>query len=35
MQTELTIFTGIVKKGHQVASGIAKDSPYDRGTIEM
>ena len=35
MQTKLTIFTGIVKKGHQVASGIAKDSPYDRGTIEM
>jgi hypothetical protein len=27
--------TGIVKPGHQVASGIARDSPYERGTIQM
>ncbi|MGF1490257.1 MAG: hypothetical protein ACFBSE_24465 [Prochloraceae cyanobacterium] len=27
--------TGIVKRGHQVASGMAKNSPYPRGTIEM
>lgn len=26
---------GIIKPGHQVASGKAIDSPYDRGTIEM
>lgn len=26
---------GIIKKGHQVASGTAKDSPYPKGTIEM
>jgi hypothetical protein len=26
---------GIVAKGHRVASGLATDSPYDRGTIEM
>ena len=26
---------GIIIKGHQVASGIAKDSPYPRGTIAM
>ncbi|WP_009634162.1 hypothetical protein [Synechocystis sp. PCC 7509] len=26
---------GIIERGHQVASGIAKDSPYPRGTIEM
>ncbi|MGB3693834.1 MAG: hypothetical protein WA865_15425 [Spirulinaceae cyanobacterium] len=27
--------TGIVKQGHQVASGIASDSPYDQGTIKI
>lgn len=26
---------GIIKRGHQVASGIAKDRPYPQGTIEM
>ena len=26
---------GIIVKGHQVASGMAKNSPYPRGTIEM
>ena len=26
---------GIIARGHQVASGIAKDSPYPQGTIEM
>lgn len=26
---------GIIKQGHQVASGMAKDRPYPRGTIEM
>lgn len=29
------IVEGVVKEGHQVASGMAKDSPYPRGTIEM
>ena len=27
--------TGIITQGHQVASGMAKDSPYPQGTIEM
>ncbi|MEO1673010.1 MAG: hypothetical protein AAFR77_19910 [Cyanobacteria bacterium J06631_2] len=27
--------TGVVKPGHRVASGQAKDSPYERGTLEM
>ncbi|MDJ0728522.1 MAG: hypothetical protein QNJ33_00865 [Crocosphaera sp.] len=27
--------TGIITKGHQVASGMAKDSPYPQGTIKM
>lgn len=27
--------TGIITKGHQVASGMAKDSPYPQGTIQM
>ncbi len=35
MQPELIEIAGIIKPGHQVASGIAKDSPYERGTIEM
>jgi CTP-dependent riboflavin kinase len=26
---------GILRKGHQVASGMAEDSPYPRGTIAM
>jgi hypothetical protein len=26
---------GVVKKGHLIASGQAKDSPYPRGSIEM
>lgn len=26
---------GIIERGHQVASGMAKDNPYPRGTIEM
>ncbi len=26
---------GIIKRGHQVASGMAKDNPYPKGTIEM
>jgi hypothetical protein len=26
---------GIIERGHQVASGIASDSPYPKGTIEM
>ncbi len=26
---------GIIKQGHQVASGKSKDSPYPRGSIEM
>ncbi|MEM8720068.1 MAG: hypothetical protein AAGE84_12255 [Cyanobacteria bacterium P01_G01_bin.39] len=30
-----TAVTGIVKPGHQVASGNAPNSPYERGTLEM
>ncbi len=26
---------GIIERGHQVASGMASDSPYPKGTIEM
>ena len=26
---------GIVKSGHQVASGIGENNPYEKGTIEM
>lgn len=26
---------GIVQRGHQVASGMAKDNPYPKGTIDM
>jgi hypothetical protein len=29
------IIDGVVKSGHQVASGLATDSPYPRGTIAM
>ena len=34
MKNSVTI-TGIVERGHQVASGNAKDSPYERGTLEI
>ncbi|MEL6439693.1 MAG: hypothetical protein AAFQ80_10615 [Cyanobacteria bacterium J06621_8] len=33
--SDFTILKGIVKPGHQVASGMAQDSPYERGTLEM
>lgn len=35
MGSNLVALTGIVKSGHQVASGSAEDSPYERGTLEM
>lgn len=35
MKSQLVSIIGIIKPGHQVASGRAKDSPYERGTIEM
>ncbi|MGD1920789.1 MAG: hypothetical protein ACFCAD_19045 [Pleurocapsa sp.] len=35
MQQESITIAGIVQPGHQVASGIAKNSPYALGTIEM
>lgn len=35
MKSNLISLTGIVKSGHQVASGKALDSPYERGTLEM
>ncbi len=35
MQPESIIISGIVKPGHQVASGLAEDSPYEEGTIAM
>ncbi|MDJ0600366.1 MAG: hypothetical protein QNJ37_16185 [Crocosphaera sp.] len=35
MTKEWIKVTGIITKGHQVASGMAKDSPYPQGTIEM
>ncbi len=35
MRSGLTLVKGIVKQGHQVASGIAEDSPYNQGTIKM
>lgn len=35
MQSKSVIVSGIVKPGHQVASGLAKDSPYAAGTIAM
>lgn len=31
----LETIEGILTQGHRVASGLAPDSPYDRGTIEM
>lgn len=27
--------SGIIKQGHQVASGMSSDSPYPKRTIEM
>ncbi len=35
MTQEWINVTGIITKGHQVASGKTKDSPYPQGTIEM
>ena len=32
---KLITLMGIVKSGHQVASGIAENSPYERGTLAM
>lgn len=34
-KSNLITLTGIVKPGHQVASGQALNSPYARGTLEM
>lgn len=33
--TKWQTITGVILQGHQVASGQAKDSPYEKGTIEM
>ena len=35
MQQELTEISGTIQPGHQVASGMAEDSPYALGTLEM
>ncbi|NJO94203.1 MAG: hypothetical protein HC820_07350 [Hydrococcus sp. RM1_1_31] len=35
MQNRWIAVEGIVKQGHQVASGKAKDNPYPQGTIEI
>ena len=35
MKSNLISLTGIVKPGHQVASGNASNSPYEHGTLEM
>ena len=35
MESGLVALSGIVKSGHQVASGRAEDSPYERGTLDM
>ena len=35
MKSNLIYLTGIVKSGHQVASGNSLNSPYERGTLEM
>lgn len=35
MNTEWVSIPGVVVRGHRVASGLAPDSPYPRGTIEM
>jgi len=34
-ESNLISLTGTVKPGHQVASGQAVDSPYEKGTLEM
>ncbi len=33
-QLNWTTVTGVVKPGHQVASGRSKNSPYEKGTLE-
>ena len=35
MESDLLTLPGIVRSGHQVASGRAENSPYERGTLEM
>ena len=35
MQSRSIALSGIIKPGHQVASGMSPDSPYALGTIEM
>ena len=35
MKDKFISVSGILKSGHRVASGRAKNSPYERGTIEM
>ena len=35
MESDLVSLTGIVKPGHQVASGSSPNSPYEKGTLEM
>ena len=35
MKLESIVVSGIIKPGHQVASGLAEDSPYSEGTIAM
>lgn len=35
MESDLVSLVGIVKPGHQVASGNSPNSPYERGTLEM
>ena len=35
MESDLVSLTGVVKPGHQVASGSSPNSPYERGTLEM
>jgi len=35
MNDHWTTVTGVVRPGHQVASGMAQDSPYPAGTIAM
>src|ERR1051325_3185895 len=35
MNEEWVTVDGVVKQGHQVASRMAQDSPYPRGTVEM
>lgn len=35
MQTQWITVDGIIKQGHQIASGIARDNPYPGGSIPM